>query len=65
MTFYPKGYGEESPCDIIVCKLELLSCYYVHFRIITHEKDMNHISPTAIGYIVSLKFFHKNSSGIK
>ena len=42
---------------IIVCKFEILLCYYVHFRKNTLGKGMNLLILPAMGEIVSLLFF--------
>ena len=65
---------EESPrcvvanalhCDILESEFELRSCYYIHFRIkYSDERYELHYSQ-AMGWIVTLLFFYKDSFGIK
>ena len=52
-------------CGIVVREFVLQSRYYVHFRANTLGKGMNPLILPAIGQIVPLLFFSKNSFGIK
>ena len=54
-----------SDCDIVVCKFELPSYFYVHFWNNTHGKAMNPIVSSAVGWIVPLLFYYKDGFGIK
>ena len=47
--------------DIIVSEFKFLSCYYVHFRTITPEKDVKSLIPS---YEDTAFFFYKNGFGI-
>ena len=52
-------------CRIVVSEFVLQSRYYVHFRANTRGKGMNPLILPAMGWIVPLLFFWKNSIGIK
>ena len=52
-------------CDIIVSEFELQSRYYVYFQTNSIRKVMNSLIFPAIGKIISMLFFHKESFGIK
>ena len=52
-------------CDIVVSEFELQSCFYVYIRTNTIGKYMNPIVLSAIGEIVPLLFFYKNSLDFK
>ena len=52
-------------CGNVVREFELLSRYYVHFRVNTHGKGMNLRILPAMGETVPLLFFYENGFGIK
>ena len=52
-------------CDLQVSKFKLQECYHFHFQIITLEKGLNPLIPQAIGRIVSILFFYKDSFDIE
>ena len=52
-------------CKIVECKFEQKSHPYIHFQTNTLDKDMNPLIPLAMGWIVPLLFFSKDSFGIR
>ena len=57
--------ANELDCDIVVSKLQLLSCYYILFRINAVGKYVKPLIPLDIGKIVLLLFSSKESFGIR
>ena len=53
-------------CGSEVSEFEIQSCYYVHFQLISLEKDIEPFYlPQAMGQIVTLLIFYKDRFGIK
>ena len=51
-------------CSLELNEIELQSPYYIHFRTDILKKVINLLISPAMGWIVSLLFFYKNSFGI-